>query len=154
MKPRKGAKALAKAKKEAKEREEQEAEAEAEAQRGRIEQEETEREETAATRLAAKPSDPLADKCAKCKKVWGKDVVHAECQFDGCGGHSLCEKCKGKATSIRDFTGGWTVETPWMWFCSLECRKGWYDELNEDDKVGRDAKYGKLPEKKHRTAKR
>lgn len=139
-----GSNLLKKAKKEAKEKKAQEAEAE----RERLEQEEAEQEEIAAAKRDAKPSEPIADKCAKCKKVWGRRVVHAECQFDGCQGHSLCEICKGTDKSKTKFTGGWTVDTPYEWFCSFECRKGWYDELDEDEKANRDSKNGDLPQKK------
>ncbi|QDS77749.1 hypothetical protein FKW77_004768 [Venturia effusa] len=112
-----------------------------------LEQEDDEKAKAAAARLEAKPTDPIADRCAKCKKKWGRNVVHAECQFDGCGGHSLCETCKGKVNARTKFAGGWTLDKPYVWFCSDVCRKGWYDELEGDEQAKRDRKNGELDKK-------
>ncbi|RDI78877.1 hypothetical protein Vi05172_g11209 [Venturia inaequalis] len=133
---------LRKAKKEAKEKKDRDAAKRQEKADAEIEKLE---EELAAARPAGKITDPLTERCEKCNKVWGGKVAHAECQFDGCEGHSLCGICKGTVRARKNFTGGWTVDKPYVWFCSFECRKGWYDDLDEDEKAKRSPENGELP---------
>ncbi|KAE9979446.1 hypothetical protein EG328_000858 [Venturia inaequalis] len=132
---------LRKAKKEAKEKKDRDAAKKQEEADAEIEELE---EEIAAAGPAGKITDPLTERCQKCTKVWGGKVAHAECQFDGCEGHSLCETCKGTARATKNFTGGWTVDKPYVWYCSFRCRKGWYDDLDEDEKAGRRPENGEL----------